>query len=96
VRKVRIVPGATLTGADVNSCYLHVINRGADGLGSTALGSTYFQNATNAVGGDVTDLYAPASPLAIAQDVVLAIQREKIGGGLATPDLFVEVEYEAN
>lgn len=96
VRGVKFVPGATLTGADTNSCYLRVINRGADGLGTTALGSTYFSSGTNATGGDASNLYAPASPLAIAQDVVLAIQREKIGGGLATPDLFVEVEYEAN
>lgn len=96
VRKVRLVPGDALTGADTNSCYLKVINRGSDGQGSTVLGSTYFSSGTSLVGGDSYNLYAPADPLAIAQDVVLAVQRTKIGGGLATPDIFVEVEYEAN
>ena len=96
VRKVSIMFGATLTGADTNSANLNLINRGADGLGTTELANRDYASGTNDTAYVKRDHYAPASPLAVAQGVVLTMQREKIGTGLATPDIHVQVEYEAN
>ncbi len=96
IRKVRIVPGAAITGANTNTAYFTLYMRGADGLGTTALATRMNVSGTDSVAHDAIDLYAPASPLAIVQDAVLSLQRGKYATGLATPELFVEIEYEAN
>ena len=96
VRKVRIVPGAAITGADTDTAYFTLYMRGADGQSTTALATLMNVSGTDSVKSDAINLYAPASPLEIVQDAVLAIQRTKFGNGLAVPDLLVQVEYEAN
>ena len=96
VRKVRITPGAAITGADTDTAYFTLYFRGTDGSGTTALATRMNVSGTNSVKSDRIDLYAPASPYDLAQDAVLEIQRTKFGNGLLVPDLLVEVEYEAN
>lgn len=96
VRKVRIIPGAAISGADTNTAYFTLYLRGTDGQGTTALATRMNVSGTDSVKSDSLDLYAPADPYAIVQDAVLAIQRTKFGSGLAVPDLLVEVEYQAN
>ena len=96
VRKVRIIPGAAITGVNTDTAYFTLYMRGTDGSGTTELATRMNVSGTDSVKADSLNLYAPASPLAIAQDAVLSLQRTKFGTGLATPDLFVEVEYEAN
>ena len=89
------MPGADIIGADTNTAYFTLYMRGTDGSGTTALATRMNVNGTDSVKADALNLYAPASPLQIAQDAVLSIQRTKFGTGLATPDLFVETEFEA-
>lgn len=96
IRAVSIVPSAVLTGAATNSANLNVINRGADGLGTTELANRDYVSGVNEVAYVKRELYAPASPLEIAEGVVLSIQRELVGTGIVTPELHVQVEYEAN
>lgn len=95
IRKVRIVPGAAITGADTNTAYFTLYMRAADGSGTTALATRMNVSGTDSVANDAIDLYAPASALSVVQDAVLSIQRTKFGTGLAVPDLFVQVEHEA-
>lgn len=96
VRKVRIVPGAAVTGTDTDTAYLTLYMRGTDGSGTTALATRMHVSGTDSVKSDAINLYAPASAYELAQDAVLEIQRTKFGNGLALPDHLVEVEYEAN
>ena len=96
IRKVRIVPGAAITGADTNTAYFTLYMRGSDGGGTTALATRMNVSGTDSVANDAINLYAPASALEIVQDAVLSIQRTKFGTGLAVPQVFVETEFEAN
>jgi len=96
VLQVQIVPQATITGADTNSANLNLINKGSAGAGTTELGNIDFVNGTNATAFDAKDIVADtaiADATALSQGDVLAIEREKVGTGLAIPELIVVVTY---
>lgn len=94
VRKVVLVPGAAITGTATNYHNLNLINRGTDGSGTTELANRDYLNGTNESKAVARELYAPASYLALAAGAVLAIEKEKVGTGLALPAIQVIVEYE--
>src|SRR5574337_1953809 len=90
VRKVRIVPGDAITGADTNTAYFTLYLRGTDGSGTTALATRMNVSGTDSVKSKSINLYAPTDPYAVVQDAVLAVQRPKFASGLALPDYLVE------
>lgn len=96
VRKVTVVPAAAVTGANTNSRNINLINRGTDGSGTTELANRDYLSGTNESKAVARDLYAPATYLALAAGVVLAVQSELVGTGLALPSFHVVVEFEGN
>ena len=95
VEKVKVIPGAAVTGADTNTRHLNLINRGANGAGTTEI-ANYDLTSGNDAGVAGLVLYAPPSPLAVVQGTQLALQVEKVGNGIALPPLAVVVEFSPN
>lgn len=93
VTKVEVVPQAAITGASTNSANWNLINKGTDGLGTTELANKDFVTGVNAAAFDVLVLYTPTTPAKLAAGTVLALQREKVGTGLALPEALVVVHY---
>lgn len=96
VTAVRIVPGAAVTGANTNTTHLNLINRAADGAGTTEIANRDLTSGNDLTAFDNYNLYAPATPLAVVAGGVLSLQYEKVGTGLLVPGLFVIVEFEPN
>lgn len=95
VRAVRVIWDAAITGADTNTTHVNLINADVEGDGTDELANIDYTSGTDAVAGATIDLYAPASPLAVAAGTKLVIQHEKVGNGLLIPSGLVIVEYEA-
>ena len=97
IASVQICCGTLVTGVDTNTTHINLINKGTDGTGTTELGNRDLvaTPATNLTAGDVVSLYAPATKLAVATGVVLALELEKVGTGLLVPALLVSVAFEA-
>ncbi|MBI2178921.1 MAG: hypothetical protein HYY66_07485 [Candidatus Tectomicrobia bacterium] len=95
VEKVKVIPGAAITGANTNTKHLNLINRGANGAGTTEIANRDLVLGTD-LGVAGVDLYAPASPLDLAQGAQLGLQIEQIGTGQALPPLGVIVEFAPN
>lgn len=95
VEKVKVIPGAAITGANTNTKHLNLINRGANGVGTTEIANIDLVQGTD-IGVAGANLYAPASPLEVAQGVQLGLQVEQIGTGQALPPLAVIVEFSPN
>ena len=95
VEKVKVIPGAAVAGADTNTRHLNLINRGANGAGTTEI-ANYDLTSGNDAGVAGIVLYAPPSPLAVVQGTQLALQVEKVGNGIALPPLAVVVEFSPN
>jgi len=96
VLQVQIVTQAAITGANTNSMNLNLINKGAAGIGATELGHIDFVSGTNSVAFDGKDLVADtaiASATELTAGDVLAVEREKVGSGLAMPEVLVIVTF---
>ena len=96
VTAVRLVPGAAVTGANTNTTHLNLINRGADGSGTTELANYDLTSGNDLTAYDNKNLYTPASGLAVVAGGVLTLQEEKVGTGLLVPSLLAIVEFEPN
>ncbi len=90
---VRLIPGAAVSGANTNTTHLNLVNRGADGAGTTELANYDLTSGNDLTAYDNKNLYTPATPLNIATGVVLTLQFEKVGTGLLVPEMLVVVEY---
>jgi len=95
ITSILIVPAAAVTGADSNSTYLNLINRGTAGSGTTEIGSYDLTTGNNLATSDEKVLYAPATPLAVSDGNVLAFIFEKHGSGLLVPALLVQVTFRS-
>jgi hypothetical protein len=96
IRKVTIVPAATITGAATNNFNLNLKSwTDAATPVATERANRDYGSGTNEVAMKARDLYAPATPLALAEGEYLSIERELVGTGLASPNIGVEVEYES-
>lgn len=94
LRSVTLVAGAAITGQNSNTFNLNLINLGTDGTGTTELANRDFVSGVNLSSGSPTSLYAPATPLDCAAGIVISLQRELAGSGLATPAILVIVDWD--
>lgn len=88
ITAVTYTPDAQLTGADTESRTLTVVNKGADGNGTTNIATKAFVNTVNANDFDETalTLNATAANLVVAAGDVIAFVSTHIGStGLADP-----------
>ena len=96
LRKVTIVPAATLTGQATNNCNLNVKTwTDAATPVATERANRDYGSGTNEVAMKARDLYAPATPPNMATGEYVSVERELVGTGLATPNIGVEVEIES-
>ena len=93
ITKLSLVPQAAVTGQDTNTRHLNLINKGAAGSGTTELTSYDLTNGNDLSAMDEYVIYNPAAPLDLPANTVLALEGEKIGTGLATPEMLVQVEF---
>lgn len=83
---VTVIPKAAITGANTNSRSLNVVNKGADGNGTTEVASIDFTTGVNAGDFDEVALtLAAAADLDVAAGDVLAVDSLAPGTGLAFP-----------
>ena len=92
--KVEIIPARSVTGQNTNTTHLNLQNRGTAGTGTAELAAYDLTSGNNLTQSVPKVLYNPASPLDVATGVILAIQCEKVGGGLFVPALFVRTTYK--
>lgn len=88
VTAVTYTPNAQLTGADTDSRTLAVVNKGADGNGTTSVASKAFTSGVNANDFDETaiTLSGTAANLEVAEGDILAFTSTHVGStGLADP-----------
>ena len=95
IEKVRVVPGAAVTGQDTNTKNLNLIDRGTNGAGATEL-ANYDLTSGNDIGVAGYDLYSPASALSVSTGNQLGLQVEQVGAGMALSPLAVTVEFSPN
>lgn len=95
IHKLRIIPAAAVTGANTNTFHLNLINRGTDGSGTTEIANRDYVSGTNESAYVGRDLYAPSTPLKVSKGNVLDLQRELVGTGLASPRLYIVVQFKS-
>lgn len=93
ITKLSLVPQAAVTGQDTNTRHLNLINKGTDGSGTTELANCDLISGNDLSAMDEYVIYNPATPLDVPINTVLAIEGEKVGTGLATPEMLVQVEF---
>lgn len=93
VSGITYTPNGTITGADTNTRTLTVVNKGADGNGTTVIGTLALVSGVNAA--DFTPKEITLSVVDDATDVVagdvLAFVSTHASSGLADPGGLVEV-----
>lgn len=94
--RVSIVAAATITGANTNTFHLNVLNKALVGVGTTEIGNRDFVSGTNSTGFQRYDIVAETAGKTMEAGEVLTLQREKIGTGMAMPQLLTIVTYELN
>ncbi len=94
IRSVHIRPDAAITGADTDTTHVNLLNGGTVGTGTTELGNIDFTSGTDGAVGELLELFAPATPLALAAGALLKLQLEKVGNGLALPQFLAIVTFE--
>jgi hypothetical protein len=90
---VDIYPSASVTGTATNYCNLNLIDRGATGAGTTELANYDLTSGNNLSAYVKKALYEPATPSTFAVGKVITLQLELVSGGLATPNMTVQVRY---
>ena len=97
VLQVQVVAQADITGQATDYFNLNLINKGSSGAGTTELANIDFLNAsvtaTAFKGKGLLANTAVESATALTAGDVLAIERELVNSGLATPELKVVVTY---
>lgn len=97
VTAVRWTPAAAVTGDNTNYFSLALQNRGAAGVGTTAVTATKdYVTSTNSVAHDTESLTLSATTanLNAAAGDVLALVRTVAASGLAQPDGLVEIDFQ--
>lgn len=94
VSAIRYIPDTAVTGAATNNKKLAVQNRGADGTGTTEIGSITFASGTNAPQLDDTTvpLSGTAANLDVAAGVMIAVVTTVNGTGIVLPAGLIEVD----
>lgn len=94
VEAVTYVPDAAITGANTNTRLHRVVNRGADGTGSTVVASLQYNSGVNAPAGDerTITLSGTAANLNVDQGQILAFESNAVGTGIADPGGLVQVD----
>lgn len=87
-------PEANITGDNTNKRTLTVVNKGADGNGTTVMATLDFVTATNANDFDelAFTLSATAANKVVAEGDIIAVVEAVAGTGLANPGGLVQVE----
>lgn len=93
VESVTYIPEAAVTGADTNSRTVSLVNKGADGAGTTVVASLAFTAGTNAVAYDerTVTLSATAANRDVHADDTLQWQSTHVGTGITDPGGLVRV-----
>jgi hypothetical protein len=94
---VKYVPAAAVTGADVESRKVAIVNKGQAGAGTTEMAALTFANTVNGVAYDSKDvtLSVTAANKVTAEGDVLAFVSMHIGAtGLADPGGYLEVTID--
>lgn len=92
IRAVRWIPQADVTGVNTNNFKLEVFDKGADGNGTTSLGSVTFASGTNVSDYDRHGIVT--SNKLMAEGDVLQLKRTINGTGMTQPESMAVVEYE--
>jgi hypothetical protein len=95
VSSVSYTPGANVTGADTDSRTVSLINKGADGNGTTVIATLDFVEGVDAADFDETAIPLSETPadLEVAAGNILAWVSAHVGStGLADPGGLVQVE----
>jgi len=97
LKKLDIVPQAAVTGDDTNRTNFNIIDKDADGSGTTEVGNLDLATGVNLVAFDSTNIPLNATYLAdgvaLAEGDVVSIQHEKVGNGVLVPYCDVYIEY---
>lgn len=93
VTGVTYAPVSDITGAATNNRKLELVNKGADGDGTTVVASLSFASGTDADAFDATaiTLSGTAANLAVSAGDVLALVSTHVGTGIADPGGLVSV-----
>jgi len=94
VTRVTLTPNATITGAATNNRKFALVNKGADGNGTTEVAAITFGNGTNAddfAARELT-LSGTAANLQLAPGDVLAVVETVNGSGMTSPGGVAHVE----
>lgn len=95
IEEASFTPTANITGADTNYRQLRIINKGADGNGSTVLATLDFTSGVNAT--DYNEiaftLTATMANRNVAQGDVIAVESNAPGTGLADPGGTVRARF---
>ncbi|PRX95577.1 hypothetical protein [Allonocardiopsis opalescens] len=96
VTSVEYVPEAAITGAATNNRAVSLVNKGADGAGSTTVATLTFGSGTNAAANDDRDLTlsGTAANLNLAAGDTLQWRSVPNGTGMADPGGIVRVTVE--
>jgi hypothetical protein len=85
LKRVDFAARATITGAATNYTDIQIAKNG-----SVQGSAISYQSGTNTTANVKTNLYAPATPLALAAGDRVTLKYTKVGTGLLIPDLFVQ------
>lgn len=93
VAGVTYVPAADITGAATNNRRLRLVNKGADGTGTTVIATYQFTDGNNAdeFAEQALSLSGTAGALDVAEGDVLAWESTHIGTGIADPGGLVRI-----
>lgn len=95
VSEVSYIPDAAITGANTDTRTISLINKGADGTGTTVVATLALTSGVNAAASDekALTLSAVAGATTVADGDILAFKSTHSGSsGLADPGGLVEVE----
>ena len=94
IRKVALFFAADVTGQNTNTFNLNLVNRGTDGTGTTVLASRSYTAGVNESAYVESVLYEPTNGLSVSAGTVLDLERELVGTGMDSPNIWGYVEYE--
>ena len=93
IKKIHVVPQASVTGDDTDRKNLNFIDKGSDGLGAVEVANLDLVTGTDLTAFKRTTISAVLDNRMAAGDV-LVMEAEKIGGGVLLPDMLVLIEFE--
>lgn len=86
---------AAITGNNGNKRTLTVVNRGADGAGSTVVATLDFVTGKDAAAGDEVAFALSGTPANVEVEAgdILAVAEAVTGSGLANPGALIQIEF---